>query len=185
MADRPTTDLRVAVLDVFDDVWSTMIARLTGIPTDEYLWEPAPGCWSVRAGTDGCPRVDGFRTRELDPAPVTTIAWRVHHIAVDCLDSYSQRAFGRVGASVAGDEWHLDPARAAADAERAWACFRSGAGDRTQDEWWHELGDEWGPFERHSLLDLVLHALHEVTHHAAEIALMRDLYAGGVVSQPA
>ena len=39
------------------------------------------------------------------------------------------------------------------------------------------LGPRWGPFAEHSLVDLVLHALHEVTHHAAEIALLRDLYA--------
>ena len=66
---------------------------------------------------------------------------------------------------------------AIADAERAWACFRAGAAAASIDEWWQVLGPHWGPFAEHSLVDLVLHALHEVTHHAAEIALLRDLYA--------
>jgi hypothetical protein len=176
MADRPTTDFRIAVLDVFDDVWSSMIARLDGLTDDEYLWEPAPGAWSVRSVGDGSARIDGFREPDLDVAPVTTIAWRLQHIAVDCLDSYSDRAFGRTGARAHDDEWYLEPAPAIDDAERAWTCFREGAAARSVDDWWQVLGPDWGPFAQHSLLDLALHALHEVTHHAAEIALLRDLY---------
>lgn len=41
----------------------------------------------------------------------------------------------------------------------------------------HTLGPAWGPFANHSRLDLALHALREVIHHGAEIALLRDLYA--------
>ena len=75
------------------------------------------------------------------------------------------------------DEWYLEPGPAIADAERAWACFRAGAASVSIDEWWQVLGPHWGPYAEHSLVDLVLHALHEVAHHAAEIALLRDLYA--------
>ena len=39
------------------------------------------------------------------------------------------------------------------------------------------LGPSWGPFAQHTRLDLYLHARHEVSHHGAEIALLRDLYA--------
>lgn len=182
MADRPTTDLRLAVLDVFDDVWSQMLDRLVSITAEEYIWEPAPDCWNVRQADDGTARIDGCAERESDVAPVTTIAWRLQHIAVDCLDSYSERAFGGTGANAHDDEWYLEPAPAIADAERAWACLRAGAAARTVDEWWIELGPDWGPFAQHSLLDLVLHALHEVTHHAAEIALLRDLHAATMTS---
>lgn len=176
MAERPTRDLRVATLDTCDDVWRALIDRLTGITADEYLWEPVDGCWSVRAGEDGVARIDGFGQPNVEPAPITTIAWRLDHIAVDCLDSYSANAFGTTGASVTGDVWHLDPAAAIADCEAAWAVFRSGAAERSEAEWWAELGDTWGPFARHSFFDLVLHALHEVAHHGAEVALLRDLY---------
>lgn len=176
MSPRPTTDVRIALLDTFDDVWAAFTDRLTGIGPDEYLWEPVAGCWSVRRGDDGIARVDGDRRADPDPAPVSTIAWRTWHVAVDCLDSYSSRILGATGATVSGEEWHLDPQAAIDDAERAWRCFRNGVAARSVDEWWVELGDAWGPFARHSLLDLVLHALHEVTHHAAEVALLRDLH---------
>jgi DinB superfamily len=191
MSARPTTDLRIALLDTFDDVWGALGTRLVGIDSEEYLWEPVAGCWSVRATSDGTAHVDGNRQDEPDPAPVTTIAWRLWHITVDCLDSYSSRLSGATGASVSGTAWHLDPAAAIADANAAWVCFRDRVAERTVEErtveertveertveeWWRELGDQWGPFAHHSLVDLVLHALHEVTHHGAEIALLRDLY---------
>ena len=176
MSDRPTRDLRVATLDACDDVWSALTARLAGITADEYLWEPAAGCWSVRRGADGVARVDGDGPSDPDPAPLTTIAWRLWHIAVDALDSYSERLVGATGARVSGTVWYVDPAPAIADANAAWACFRDGVAALDEAQWWSELGDAWGPFGRHSTFDLVLHALHEVTHHGAEVALLRDLY---------
>ena len=36
----------------------------------------------------------------------------------------------------------------------------------------------WGPFADHTNLALAIHAEREVIHHGAEIALLRDLYAG-------
>jgi hypothetical protein len=27
--------------------------RLDGLTDEEYLWEPVPGCWSIRGRTDG------------------------------------------------------------------------------------------------------------------------------------
>lgn len=184
MSARPTTDIRIALLDTFDDVWDAMTTRLTGIEEGEYLWEPVAGCWSVRTSDEGTVQVDGNRQDETDATPVTTIAWRLWHIAVDCLDSYSSRVFGATGASASGTQWHLDPGPAIADANAAWAVFRAGAAEQPVEEWWQELGDHWGPFAHHSLVDLVLHALHEVTHHAAEIALLRDLYRDRDDAQP-
>ncbi|GAA3453124.1 hypothetical protein [Dactylosporangium matsuzakiense] len=73
--------LLVAQLEYY---WDTHLwPRLNGLTDDEYFWEPVPGCWSVRAGADGRFRPDGVTTRK-SPAPVTTIAWRMMHIAVGC-----------------------------------------------------------------------------------------------------
>ena len=64
------------------------------LTTEEYLWEPAPGSWSVRRRADGPgPRAtvldgagkwgrDSYRDKAPCPPPVTTIAWRMMHIAV-------------------------------------------------------------------------------------------------------
>jgi hypothetical protein len=39
------------------------------------------------------------------------------------------------------------------------------------------LGQGWDEYAERPRLDLLLHAHREVTHHSAEIALLRDLYA--------
>ena len=96
------------LLDSLDQTWSQLSERLAGLTVDEYLWEPTSGCWSVRANPDGGVSVDEHDT-EADPAPLTTIAWRMWHVAVDCLDSYSSRVFGRTGTGMVGTAWVLDP----------------------------------------------------------------------------
>ena len=105
MTDRPRMDLRASTLESFDGVWSSMTARLAGMGRDEYLWEPAPGCWSVRTAADGVVRVDGDRQQaDPDPAPLTTIGWRLWHIGVDALDGYSAGLFGAGGATASGTD---------------------------------------------------------------------------------
>ncbi len=67
--------------------------RLEGLTDEEYLWEPVPGCWSIRPrGTSTAPMSGGsgewtidFASPEPEPAPVTTIAWRLAHVIVSCL----------------------------------------------------------------------------------------------------
>jgi hypothetical protein len=182
MIERPCRDPKLVLLDSCDQAWEQFRDRLNGLATDEYLWEPVSGCWSVRASRSGTVVVDGAGEREIDPAPVTTIAWRLWHIAVDCLDDYSERVLGRRGAAATGDNWYLEAEPGLADIDRAWRNFRDGLGALTLDEWWGTLGDEWGAYAQHSVHDLALHALHEVTHHGAEIALLRDLYRARVTS---
>lgn len=69
----------------FDWHWINQLRdRLGGLTDDEYFWEPAPGCWSVRPrGTGTAPVQAGsgamtidFAMPEPDPPPFTTIAWR-------------------------------------------------------------------------------------------------------------
>ena len=74
--------------------WDTHLRpRLDGLGDEEYLWEPAPGAWSVRPrGTSTAPVQAGsgaftvdFAYPEPDPPPVTTIAWRLAHLVVGVL----------------------------------------------------------------------------------------------------
>lgn len=58
---------------------SVLRPRFEGLTDDEYLWEPAPGCWSVRPAPGGRFTIDWVRP-EPQPPPVTTIAWRLCHI---------------------------------------------------------------------------------------------------------
>ena len=42
-------ELRGALLAQLEWHWSNQLRpRLDGLTDDEYLWEPVPGCWSVR-----------------------------------------------------------------------------------------------------------------------------------------
>ncbi|MFJ8630779.1 DinB family protein [Streptomyces sp. NPDC093568] len=42
------TDRFGLLLDQFDRAREMAQVRLTGLTDDEYLWEPVPGCWSIR-----------------------------------------------------------------------------------------------------------------------------------------
>ena len=163
------------VLDSLDQTWSQLSERLAGLTVDEYLWEPAVGCWTVHAAPGGGASVDEHDS-EAAPAPMTTIAWRMWHIAADCLDSYSSRVFGRTGTGLAGTEWVLDPVQASALLERAWHVFHDGLADGGPDRLFDLLGEGWGPYADSTVLALALHAQREVTHHGAEVALLRDLF---------
>src|SRR2546421_10657716 len=63
--------------------------KLAGLADDEYFWEPVAGCWNVRSRSLGDTAAPGsgsytvdFAWPEPNPAPVTTIAWRLAHITV-------------------------------------------------------------------------------------------------------
>ena len=115
MIHRPTSDAKAVVLDHCDTVWAQLRDRLDGLADDEFLWHPVADVWTVRPNERGTATVDGFGERDRDPAPVTTIAWRMWHIAVDCLDSYAERFLGTIGSRVQGDTWHLSAADGIAD----------------------------------------------------------------------
>ncbi|WP_341874364.1 hypothetical protein [Microbispora hainanensis] len=53
--------------------------RMSGLGDAEYLWEPAEGCWSIRARPDGAFALD-WAFPAPEPAPLTTVAWRLAHI---------------------------------------------------------------------------------------------------------
>jgi hypothetical protein len=158
-----------------DFVWERVRGRLEDIDTGEYLWEPVPNCWTVRIGADGKARAD-FEHPEPDPAPVTTIAWRTGHIAVGCLESYSERGFGRRGTDLEPLQWFLDADHALDAMDKAWAAFRAGIHDLGEDGMWRKLGPDFGPYADETYAALLLHAQDEISHHGAEIALLRDLY---------
>jgi hypothetical protein len=58
--ERVRTDRFGLLLDQFDRAREMAEVRLTGLGDEEYLWEPVPGCWSVRRrGEATTPRAFG------------------------------------------------------------------------------------------------------------------------------
>ncbi len=170
MADS-SHDPTTVILGSMDRMMDQLLGRLDGLTQDEYLWEPAPAAWSVRMGDDGIAKVEGAGERDADPPPVTTIAWRLWHIAIDCFDDYTRRFAG--DGSDASAVWTMDPAEAVSSLTTAWQGYRAVIAGRV---WSDELGDNWEVWSRSCTADMAMHASNELVHHAAEVALLRDLY---------
>lgn len=165
-------DVRSLVLDHLDVWWFSYRQRIDDLGDAEHLWSPVEGRTVHRSGDDW---VIDIGDPDEDPATFTSIAWRMWHIAVDCLDSYSLRSFG-IQSGPDDDRWYGTATEALQRTEAAWGCFR-GAWDELDDAGWcAPLGEQFGPYAERPRATLALHAHAEVTHHAAEIGVLRDLY---------
>lgn len=169
-----TRDVIPLLLTGIDDAWGRLRSRLDGITDAEYRWEPVADVWTVRP--DGDRWLAHPNERTAPPAPVSTIAWRLWHIASDCLASYVSPPLGDWPLPVSGHEWfgEVEPALAAMDT--AYQTFRARVTALGEDGIWRPLGPDWGPFADDPWAALVVHAQDELAHHGAEVALLRDLY---------
>jgi hypothetical protein len=168
-----------SVITAFDYVWNRLAGRLAGMGDEEYFWEPVPGCWSLRQRHDGRWRLDGRGGGgpAPDPAPFTTIAWRLGHLAGIAVGGFTSWRFGDrrldkdtldCPSGVEGIAGFLD------EQYRPWRDGLAGLGPQ---EWAAPLGSSWGQYAGTNTVDLALHVLDEVIHHSAEIGVLRDLYA--------
>lgn len=86
-------DWNTALVDQLDFHWQQQLRpRLVGLSDAEYFWEPVAGSWNVRrraAGDTASPGTGAFTVDFVvpapEPAPVTTIAWRLAHLIVGVL----------------------------------------------------------------------------------------------------
>ena len=177
MAETTAATVQDEVLSYYDEWLRRFSERLAGLSEDEYLWEPVPGSWSVRPTPEG-PQVDRLEP-EPDPAPVTTIAWRLWHISVECLEDYAARMFGRKATDLTDRHFTLEASEAVDILERAAANFRAGLVDKGPNWLFDQLGPKYGPYAEATFLGLMLHVIDELVHHGAEVALLRDLYRAG------
>ncbi|HEY1485707.1 MAG TPA: DinB family protein [Micromonosporaceae bacterium] len=153
--------------------------RLDGLTDEEYLWEPVAGCWSVRPDGHG-----GFSSDHgsppPEPAPVTTIAWRMMHIATGC---FTHDIAVKIFPDLARDEPIPGTARDAVafldDGYRRWHDTIAGLGE---DDVAVPLGAAGGPFGAEPVGGLILHINREVMHHGGEIGVLRDLYRASFTS---
>lgn len=172
-----TSTLHDILLAPLHESWQQLSDRLVGLTEQEYRWEPFRPCWSVGQRTDGSWFGQIVRP-EPDPAPVTTIAWRMWHIGEDCFESYSRRAFGTTAGNLAIGDWVAGHRAATEFTGQCIAHFGSKMAALTETELLAELGPHWGPFANRTFADLAQHATRELTHHAGEIGLLRDIFAG-------
>jgi DinB superfamily len=63
----------------FGLAWKLAGLHVPALTDQSCLWEPAPGCWTVRQSKDGRWRPD-WADVEPDPPPSTTIGWLTWHL---------------------------------------------------------------------------------------------------------
>jgi DinB superfamily len=179
-----TTDWNPLLLDQLEFHWGySLRPRLEGLTDAEYFWEPVPDCWTIRprGAPGGADQVgDGewaidFEHPPPEPAPVTTIAWRLNHV----LTCFAVRAANHLGR----DPVDYDSYPYAGTAREALArldgeheTWRAGVAALGEEGLMRPCGPAEGPFAEEPLATLVLHIHREVIHHGAEICLLRDLY---------
>jgi hypothetical protein len=169
------------LVTVSDEVWQRTRARLDGLTDEEYFWEPAPGCWTVRQRADGSWMADWPLPRP-DPEPFTTIAWRLWHL----IDMYGEnRAPNWLDVPKQGHPIGMDDPKGAPPANAANAlALLARAHDRweahlaivTEEGLAAPLGPIAGDYAERSRASYVLHMLDEFIHHGSEISLLRDLW---------
>ena len=164
-----------ALIDQVAFAWEVQfLPRLEGLSDAEYLWEPVPGCWSVRQDVTGGWSQD-LSLPEPEPPPFTTIAWRLAHMA----EFFSDRASNQFGDGRFSRD-HLPLTGRAEDAiavvTDAYTRWTDGVRALGEDGLFRPCGASEGSFADEPMLALVLHLNREFLHHAAEVGTLRDLY---------
>lgn len=160
--------------------------RISGLTDDEYFREPAPGCWSVRPrgpGSGAAPVRAGsgamtidFAMPQPDPAPFTTIAWRLAHVIVGVLAVRSAAHFGRAPTDYRSFDYAATADEALAQLDAEYATWLAGVESLGETGLARPCGEAGGPYAERPLAALVLHINRELIHHLSEVCLLRDLY---------
>jgi len=181
----PELDWHGLLRQQLGDHWDRQLRpRLVGLTDDEYLWEPAPGAWSIRPrGTSQAPIQAGsgdltidFAAPEPVPAPLTTIAWRLGHLVVGVLAARNHAHFGGPPADYQSWEYAATADEALAQLDEQMDHWRTGVLGLDADGLARPCGEAEGPYASLPLAALVLHINRELIHHGAEVALLRDLW---------
>lgn len=181
--DRTTID---GIIEQLEWHWQGIVRpRLERDLTDEaYLWEPVPGCWSLRrrgqeVGPDGGGAGDwvmDYRYPEPEPAPVTTIAWRLGHLAIGIFGERDSAHFGDGSVSYQTTDWPPTAAGGLALLDEHHDAWIAHLREADPSRFTAPCGPAEGPFAEHPFVELVLHLNREALHHGAEILLLLDLF---------
>src|SRR5690606_23224485 len=162
---------------------------LEGLTDEEYFFDPSGDqkAWTVhrrlpeedlpegafQAGTGEW--VIDFAHPEPEPAPLTTIAWRLGHLIVGVLAVRSHSHHGGPPADYMTWQYAPTAKEALAQFDREYERWIQGIRRWDEDDFQVAVGEAEGPYAPYSRATLVAHIHRELIHHLAEIALLRDL----------
>jgi len=157
----------------FDLTWSLFEYHLDRLVPEDFLWEPAPHCWTVHRTAEGTWIPDWAET-EPDPVPVPTVGWLSWHIGwwwsvtLDHLEGRPPRDRTDVtwpGPGKPTVDWLRD-------LRTAWLTSLAGLTDRDLDT---TAPFPWPDDPEHTLADMLAWANAELMKNAAEIGQLRLL----------
>jgi hypothetical protein len=167
-----TRDLTTQLADQLDFHWQHQLrARLEGLTDEEYFWEPVIDCWTLHP--DGS--ID-FAFPTPEPAPFTTIAWRMAHVIVGVFAMRNHSHFGGPPADYQSWNYATDAATALAQLDDAYTRWIAAVRELDAEALARPVGPKEGPYAELPMSELILHINREMIHHGAEIACLRDLY---------
>lgn len=171
----PATDWKHELIEQMEFAWSYhFLQRMEGLTDEEYLWEPVADVWTIHPGKDGEePTVDP--QEYPDPAPFTTLAWRIHHMT----DFFTKRwvnHFGDPNSDGSEPPVTLSAAEAMEHLTFAYGRWKNALQSMPESRLSEPCGPAEGPFAEHPFVALVLHISREFIHHSSECCLIRDLY---------
>jgi hypothetical protein len=142
------------LVDLFDFVWTRFVGRLGGLGDTEWSW---------------CPTSDdriGLR-------------WRLAHVVQFLTEPRNWTWLGietPTAAAIGESSTSADALGALTEAFTMWRALLTNPGVDLS----AAIGAPAGPYGQSTRRSFVLHIADELIHHAAEAALLRDLYAGTV-----
>ena len=77
---------------VMHESWHYVRNLVAGLTDEEFFWEPVAHCWRIYQLDNGRWTYD-YAIPDPNPAPLTTIGWRLVHLA-SCKVMYHEYAFG-------------------------------------------------------------------------------------------
>ena len=187
-----TRTLTESLVDQLEWHWQSHLRpRFDGLTDKEYFAEPVAGCWNVHPrGRSSAPVQAGSGAFTIDfafpppePAPVTTIAWRLGHLIVGVFGVRKREPLRRTAVRLRVVRLRRNGHRRPRPTRRAARPLDRRVRALDDDALRRPVGPAEGSFAEAPMIDLVLHIHREVIHHGAEIALLRDLWAHGLPDQ--
>ena len=175
----------------------TLTRAWNGLTDDEFLWEPMPGCWTVRPVEETrtpTPFVVGAWAADFDASlaapsdaePLTSIAWLFWHIGsmpgrtaqLDFLGGDHTTESGWTSPYIAGHPIFTTADEAVGTMRAGWrqigAALRSASDEQLERpvRFW----GYGGPGPMGTGAQVIASVLNEVSHHGTQIGVLRDLY---------
>ncbi|GAA4955001.1 hypothetical protein HD597_001480 [Nonomuraea thailandensis] len=161
----------------FEFTWSLFEYHLERLEPEDFLWEPASSCWTVRRDAEGVWEPDWAET-EPDPVPVPTIAWVSWHIGWWWSVSVDH-ALGRAPRDRSEIRWPGDGESAVAwlrALREEWLEVLAGLGDAELDA---PAAFPWPEESGHTVAHMVAWVNAELMKNVTEIGQLQLLRAAG------